>query len=524
MDEIERVLQDENPEELKALFSFDYESNEIILKKFNLWARHYKGNYFKSEDAPFHADIDGYNLQVYLGQIITFTDIGFRGAAKTARTKLITAFFISNDLLHRRKYIKVLAEDGINSKQIVTDIYNNLIDPKVLDVYPEIFKKTKYKREETMGSFTTATGVKLLADTVGVSARGALQEDARPDLIWFEDFENKKSLKSPVVTNTIWDNMEEAKNSLSVEGGCLYNCNYISESGNVHKIVLRGDGKDNIVLITPIKKDGKPTWPAAFTMERINTIEKTADDFTGEYLCEPSAGPDIFFDRSTLDLQIELQPKRVIADFKMFFDYDPSHRYGIGCDVAGGVGLDSSTTVIVDFTTFPSRVVATFKSNTIAPNVFGDEINSQANRYGQPIIAVENNMFTETIGRLKHIEYPNLFFTEMKTVRVGIPPKMKTIGWNTNSDTKSKMLFDLKKAVVDGHFQLSDPDLKIELRSYTRNDVMDRAIDPRLTTRHFDLLMAAAIAYQMKNHAEISSTVQSIYKQPAYESPLNDNQ
>lgn len=28
---------------------------------------------------------------------------------------------------------------------------------------------------------------------------------------------------------------------------------------------------------------------------------------------------------------------------------------------------------------------------------------------------------------------------------------------------------------------------------------MDREIDPRLTTRHFDLLMAACIAYQMRN-------------------------
>jgi len=31
---------------------------------------------------------------------------------------------------------------------------------------------------------------------------------------------------------------------------------------------------------------------------------------------------------------------------------------------------------------------------------------------------------------------------------------------------------------------------------------MDREEDPRLTTRHFDLLIAGAIAFQMKDYAE----------------------
>ena len=34
---------------------------------------------------------------------------------------------------------------------------------------------------------------------------------------------------------------------------------------------------------------------------------------------------------------------------------------------------------------------------------------------------------------------------------------------------------------------------------------MDNENDPRLTTRHFDLLIAAAIAWQMKDHAFIKT-------------------
>ena len=38
----------------------------------------------------------------------------------------------------------------------------------------------------------------------------------------------------------------------------------------------------------------------------------------------------------------------------------------------------------------------------------------------------------------------------------------------------------------------------------TRNDLIDVERDPRLTTRHFDLLIAAAIAWQMKDYAQVT--------------------
>ena len=431
----------------------------------------------------------------------------------TTRTKLFVAFCIANDLDHKRRYIKVLSADGGNSKQIVTDIYNLLINKRVQFYYSEVFEKTVEKRQETMNTFTTATGVKIQADTVGTDQRGDIQEEARPDFIWFDDFEVRKSLRSAVMTQAIWDNMEEARNGLSKDGSALFNCNYLSERGNVHKLVVR---HREDVLITPIKKDGKPTWNA-YTIEEINTIEANADDFAGEYLCEPSAGADIFFDRDNLDKQEKKEPISVISDFKIFHKYDPSHRYGGGQDIAGGVGLDSSTSVFIDFTTLPAKVVGTFKSNTIKPDVFGYEVIREANLFGQPIVALENNKFDMAIGVLKHQDYPRIYFTEMKETRAGIPPKTRTYGWNTNATSKPKMLFDLKKAVEDGHLELSDPDLIAELRSYTRDDLMDRDDDVRLTTRHFDLLIACAIAFQMKDWAEVKQSSQSNYQQPEYE-------
>jgi hypothetical protein len=66
------------------------------------------------------------------------------------------------------------------------------------------------------------------------------------------------------------------------------------------------------------------------------------------------------------------------------------------------------------------------------------------------------------------------------------------------------MFMALRKAVDDGHLLLEDENLINEVKSYSRDDLMDRPEDPRLTTRHFDLITACAIAWQMKDFATYS--------------------
>lgn len=471
-------------------------------------------------DAPFHDDIDLRAARCYLGIDKYLIDAGFRGSAKTARKKLFRAFVIANDSMHARKYFKIESQDLANAKQIVTDIFNIFVDPMVKYFYPEIFRKTEEKRSETMVEFDTATGVKVRAMQVGVAQRGSLQENIRPDDIWFDDFETKEVLRSAIKIKTIWDNMEEARDGLSLLGSATYTCNYLSERGNVHKLVQKYPAA---VVLTPIKGriehgvhiDGPPTWPSKYSPALVEEILASAEDPAGEYLCVPASGEGIFFERDALNKQVIKKVIKDIAGFKLYHEYDPSHRYGGGADVAGGVKLDSSASVFIDFTQLPARVVATFHSNTIKPDVFGEELEHQCRVFGRPIIAPENNKFDACIGRLKQI-YDNVFFEPEDETRAGIAPRVKYYGWNTNSMTKGTMLSALKKAVSDGHLELSDPDLIQECKSYTRDDLMDKDSDPRMVTHHFDLLIACAIAYQMKHHAE-AMTVEDAYEQRPYE-------
>ncbi len=505
---VQEILYSNDPQLIKALFLFTpSDDNEKIWLKFQLYIRFFQPQYFKSVDAPFHKQMDLNYIKLYKGEIKQFVNIAFKGAAKTARQKLFVAFCIANDATRTRRYIKVLSDDGTNSTQIVTDIYNIFIQEQHKKIYPEIFTKTDTKREETMSSFTTATGVKFLADTLGTAQRGALQEDARPDWVWFEDFETRKTLRSAKVTQGIWDNMEEARTGLSKEGVCVYTCNYISEMGNVHKLVTK-ESTQKVVMITPIlDKEGNSTWDR-YSKEEIGQMRIDDDDFEGERMCRPSAAKDIFFDREMLEKQVKKAPIRELAGFKIFKAYNPAHRYASGHDVAGGLGLDSSTSVFIDFDPIPCQVVATFKSNLIKPDIFGDEIVRESDIFGSSLICPEeNNHGHTTIFRAKQLG-GNVHRNDDRD------------GWNTNAVSKPKMLFDFAKAVQNGHIELSDPDLIQEVMSYTRNDIMDTQRDPRLTTRHFDLLMAAAIAYQMKDFAQVKKTE---YVETQEERPLYDD-
>lgn len=504
MDEIRKILSRRDPQEVRALFGFSTaDPDERVLFKFGLWGRYLFPKFFKSDDADFHATIDRNNLLVYRGKTRSFTDAAYRGAAKTTRTKLFDAFAIGNDDDHFRRYFKVLSEDLGNSKQSVTDIYNLLIDPGHLNFYPEIFQRTSQKREETMSSFTTATGVKITADTVGADQRGQIQEDARPDYIWFDDFETRNTLRSAVKTKAIWDNMQEAIEGLAKGGGFVATCNYLSERGNVHKLVEAADGERNLLLIVPlVDKQGRSNWPARYSDTECAQMLADAEDPEGEYLQSPSASKDVLFSREHIDKQEKLTTHKDVAGQHIFRAYDPSHRYALGADVAGGVGLDSSTTVIIDFDTIPAQVVATYENNEILPDIFGDEVARQGERYGECLVAPEkNNHGHATIGKLKLI-YPldKIAKTQRKDDKIEGERPIE-YGWETNSLTKSRMLAALSKAVENGHLALNDPRLIAEARSYTRNDLMDKEVDPRLTTRHFDLLMAAAIAWQHKDFA-----------------------
>lgn len=205
-----------------------------------------------------------------------------------------------------------------------------------------------------------------------------------------------------------------------------------------------------------------------------------------------------------MELKGEWKVERM-DNWYIYESYIPGHRYGLGADVSEGLGIDASTIVIMDFTPVVPKVVAIYKSDSIAPDLFAHEIKRGGLAYGTCLAAVENNnMGIATIIELRKIYPEEMIFsmdrmTERKDYQGQEQDKVKKLGWNTNLSTKPKMFFDLRTAVSNKFIEILCKFCLHELRIYSTDKLKTTKMDEE-STNHFDLVTALAICYQMKDH------------------------
>lgn len=500
---IKKILLTGTSAEKRAVFEFDSTTpRALVAKKFKLYSKSQYPRYFKVASAPFHSDMINDMIDSYYGENVE--DIAYRGSAKTTLYKLFVSFVIQNDKDGFRKYIKILTRDGKNSKQVVTDVYNLIVEVKA--IYGDIFDKdSEMKREETMSSFTTKDGRKLTAGTVGQTQRGHLQDAYRPDWIIFDDVEDRDSIRSAVITQGVIGQCEEAINGLSKGGSYLVKANYISDQGTVEWFKQKPSVRTRI---TPIMDEqGNPTWDF-FTKEDIKRIKADAEDFFGEYMCDPTRAENKFFDVDKLnqDMVNARLPKRESGGVKYWADYLPHHRYGQGSDHSDGVGLDANTLAGFDFTT--GELVYTYADNQTEPDLCAHIFARVGMEYGNCIYApeVNNHCGGIVIATLKEIGYPQLY-KQTKIDRI-LDKQTDKLGWDTNGSTKRNMFFDFKRDYNDGKIKIYDINVLKEMKAYTNNDLQETNLG--LVTRHFDLLTAVVIAWQMEKLANpnLQETIQ----------------
>lgn len=503
---IKEIVETNDADKIIHAFAFDNTmSTGYIHFLFDYWSRLMYPRYFQSEGAPFHHEIIDYFICAYLGRPLpggetNYINLGFRGCAKTTYTKLMLTFFLLADVSMHRRYVKVLTRNQGNARQLVTDVYNMMVE--VQDLYGNYFvKEDAKKREETMGSFTMADGRKLLSGTIGMTQRGHLQDAFRPDFILFDDVEDNESVESLAQTEATINRIDEALAGLSADGTFVCNGNYISEEGVIQWFI---NMKSTYVHKIPIMdENGQPTW-GRYSKEKIQDLQADALDFYGEYMCDPTRADATFFDRVRVDRDIEdhvEQPYRESAGVKYWGDYEAHHTYAVGADIGEGIGRDASTMAGWDFQTLTNTgpkdtLVLTYINKTLAPDLFGKELMRVGAEFGNCLLAPErNNSGHGTIAAMRG--YPNLFNQRDETNRkVRVTDKF---GWNTNKKTKPQMFFEFRKAYNDGQVLIKDIDVLKEMRAYTTMDLQDSRVG--LATRHFDLLTAVVIGYQMRKYA-----------------------
>lgn len=215
------------------------------------------------------------------------------------------------------------------------------------------------------------------------------------------------------------------------------------------------------------------------------------------------------FTQESIEYQTQfIEEPRKIGEWEYYRDYISSHRYAVGADVAEGVGQDSSTIVVFDFT--KSEVVATYSSNKIAPDMFAYELKKASELYGNCIIAPErNNHGHTTISKLKDLN--GNMYTEEAIGKMGYSNPTR-YGWHTTRVSKPKMMFELKDALDENEILVHSKKILHEIRTYDKMD-LDKAIFDKEQTKHWDLLIALAIAFQMKTHSTNIKQTSNVLKE-----------
>ncbi len=496
-------------------------------KSFPHFAYYFFTEYFTYKSAGFHWDFYEDCQKLSDGTLKEAAWIAFRESAKTSIAKI----FITWCLLYgKKRYINYDSYDKSNSEAALFDIAVSLqTNKKILADFGQLYypsrqkaadgdlKEAKIKR---ISNFITENKVKVEAFSTQEPIRGRIYQSWRPDLVILDDIESAKTKDSYPTIIKIREHIDEMRAGIPENGAILYLGNYITEDGVIAYVMDILKNRENAVIRNiPVISEGKVAWEDKYTLTDEEAISKNKDRivpfisleakrrdltdrvFESEMMNNPAKAGDNIFNRSVIESKMKscYEPKDISAGLKIWFDYNPTHRYGIGADTAEGIGRDSCASAIIDFSTTPNRVVADYESPLIPPDLFGHELIRQGKMYGNCMLAPElNNTGYATVAVIgENYSVGKIFHHTTKDKITN--EETKKMGWHTNSSTKPSAIYELKSAVEDGNLEIFDLDLLNELSHYQIRDL--RTSKKPGMTRHFDKLMACAIGWQLRNFA-----------------------
>lgn len=539
-------------------------------RSFKLFAIYYFTKYFSYKSAPFHDQLFQDFEDLVYGRIKEGAWVIYREGAKTSIAKMGVVWLIARklqidtlrdageDVSHwgERLYVNVDSYDKTNAESILFDVVTELQTNQLLiQDFGQLYNQPRSQDQKSLkriSDFITTNTIRVEAHTALTSTRGRLFGNKRPDFILRDDIENEITSRSPAVTEKIISVLDGAKGGLAGHGVSLTLGNFIIEEGVIGYVMKAIRGSGGVVRFIPVVDHGGDiAWPDKHvatdeeaveanraitdpTRRKISLESKKRELNAGgrrvyevEMLLDPVAAGSPFFDREKIDelMQNAKPPKEDKAGFFVWSDFNPSHKYAIGADTGKGNGGDHSTTCLIDFATTPNKQVGSYANNMMPADQFAYEMKREGLMYGECLLAPEKN--TESGGSclttLKMIYPAEWIYRQVPTDRIkDVPLGSGELGWETNGATKYMILDALRTAVEDGQLVINDIRILKEMRSFSHSDA-DELGRARMghSTRHFDLLMAAAIAWEMRKWARVHDPKPAAgdYKQPEYERP-----
>ncbi len=259
---------------------------------------------------------------------------------------------------------------------------------------------------------------------------------------------------------------------------------------------------------------GYPIFDQKLLREQLETAQHALKPvFVGDIEFKSSTEPvpqlvELQHGRGPLTVWKQPQPGRTYCS-----GHDPSEGGGTKADYCASVFLDDET----------AELVAEFASNTVRPTEYALKCYQMGIFYNSALMGIERNAIGQAVlGALEHgiderrtddptkLKYPQLrryqhLYFEMKYDE-RVEKETKRLGFPTTKNSKYRIISQLAEAHRDGTFVPRSPAMILQMMGFVweqtpkRKGYKQNHTDDLTKNPNDDLIMAAAIAYDMRLH------------------------
>jgi hypothetical protein len=203
-----------------------------------------------------------------------------------------------------------------------------------------------------------------------------------------------------------------------------------------------------------------------------------------------------------------------------------NHSYIIVCDTSRGKGLDFSAFAVIDVTSIPYNLVATYKNNTISPQIYPGVIKKVGEYYNNAFALVEiNDNGQQVVDTLfEDYDYENILSTvaakgkkDKISLTWGYGNKSQR-GIRTTKSVKRLGCSNLKHLIENQKIIIQDFDVIAELSTFISRGSSFEAEEGS----HDDLVMCLVLFAWTTNQAFFADLTNTNIRQKLYEQQLQE--
>lgn len=223
---------------------------------------------------------------------------------------------------------------------------------------------------------------------------------------------------------------------------------------------------------TPISPGSPKLRDDEWAEEQISNT--SPEQFEQEYGCSFLGSSNTLVSTSKLSV---LAPEDCLSEdkegLKIFQEPQKDKIYFLQADVSRGQGSDYSAFTVIDGTSAPYKVVATYRNNTISPFNFPTIIKKVCETYNSAYALIETNDIGGQVSSILYndLSYENVLMTRMmgrkgQMLSQGFASGRSEMGLRTTTQTKKLGCAILKRLIEEDKILLNDERIIAELSTF----------------------------------------------------------